>query len=857
MANLYALLIGVDHYFEYRLPGGLYYPRLGGCVRDINKVYAFLTTRLQLDPANITKLTASLGNRQPQEPESQWPTYTNMVHAFQELTNKAQAGDQIYIQYSGHGGRTTTMFPALKGADAFDEGLVPLDIGKPNDPNARYLRDVELHDLIETLVSKEVRLTVVFDCCHSGGATRDIGGARKRGIGEPDLSPPPTDSAVGALPDLLERWQGTGGAASRALHSQSGWLFETKGYTLLAACRANESAFEFPFDGRENNGALTYWLLDTLTQADPNTTWQMVADRVAAKVHGQFESQTPLIQGEGDYQIFGANRLQSHYAVAVLAVEAARRRVRLNAGEAQGLVVGARFAIYPSAGEIEDEAKRQALVELTEVDAATAWANVVEPEGEITVEVGAQAVMLPSSAVRVQRAVHVAIREATLRQQVEAAIAAESNGFLAVVGADEGADFLVDLNPRRPAELVVQDSGGSNLPSLRPAIGRDDPDALSRLVKRLVHLAQYRNVQTLDMPDGAMAAKLKVEIEGNAVSKPGDLVTFKITNTQQPNPRDPNDPERILNITVLDLASDWSIAQIYPSGAAPSELLNPGETLPIEFEASLPPGQHAITDIVKVFATRATTNFRWLELPSLDEPRPRGQTRSVAMDPLEQLLATVTDEETQTRALRLSASGRKDKGWTVAQVTLRVTEDGEAAAAPDDPTPSTLAATPGDQRPTVTDQGGSSARMEVDPAALDLENPAEFQILVQFPELEASTAEAAARGLDPGKFAAQLEERSRYAIQAAMSTIREMAMQTDLMRKGIPGGSQPRMVKVKFGINMDLKLGAFLAQANTGATMEVELEWARRSDDVLRVLRAETDVDGALFTDADAKKGKE
>ena len=55
MSNLYALLIGVDHYFEYRLPGGLYYPRLGGCVRDINKVYGFLTTSLELNPAEKQK----------------------------------------------------------------------------------------------------------------------------------------------------------------------------------------------------------------------------------------------------------------------------------------------------------------------------------------------------------------------------------------------------------------------------------------------------------------------------------------------------------------------------------------------------------------------------------------------------------------------------------------------------------------------------------------------------------------------------------------------------------------------------------------------------------------------------------
>lgn len=143
---------------------------------------------------------------------------------------------------------------------------------------------------------------------------------------------------------------------------------------------------------------------------------------------------------------------------------------------------------------------------------------------------------------------------------------------------------------------------------------------------------------------------------------------------------------------------------------------------------------------------------------------------------------------------------------------------------------------------------------------LPVDNPNEFSILVQFPDASAPQSDVGptARGTarESGgttRSAQQIEERSKGAIQAAMNTIQEMAKETDLMRKGIPGGSQPRMVKIKFGVQLDFQVGAFLAKASSGATMEVELEWARRSDDVLRVLRAETDVDGALFTNADAE----
>lgn len=148
-------------------------------------------------------------------------------------------------------------------------------------------------------------------------------------------------------------------------------------------------------------------------------------------------------------------------------------------------------------------------------------------------------------------------------------------------------------------------------------------------------------------------------------------------------------------------------------------------------------------------------------------------------------------------------------------------------------------------------------------ANLDVDKPEEFQILVDFPATPPAAAAAAAEvedaDLEFGVFPAaaprapaadQIRQRSQSAITAAMATIQEMALQTDLMRKGIPGGSQPRMIKIKFGINLDFEVGALLARSGVGATMEVELEWARRSDDVLRVLRAETDVERALQTDA-------
>src|SRR5689334_11371842 len=114
--KLHALLIGVDCYLPNRLPDGGYYPSLGGCVRDINHVESFLKERLGLKDDQIIKLTATnAGGTNPSEPPDFWPTYENIINAFKRVTEKAQPGEQVYVHYSGHGGRSVTSYPKLKG----------------------------------------------------------------------------------------------------------------------------------------------------------------------------------------------------------------------------------------------------------------------------------------------------------------------------------------------------------------------------------------------------------------------------------------------------------------------------------------------------------------------------------------------------------------------------------------------------------------------------------------------------------------------------------------------------------------------------------------------------------------------
>ena len=165
--TLHALLIAADCYLPNRLPEGSYH-NLGGCVRDVQLVEDFLRERLHLKEDRLIKLTSTnVGTGAPPEPPERRPTYENIIAAFKDLTQKADPGDHVYVHYSGHGGRTPTLLPEVKGEGGIDEALVPIDIGNST---ARYVRDVEIAKLLQDMVTKGLRVTMVLDSCHSGGA---------------------------------------------------------------------------------------------------------------------------------------------------------------------------------------------------------------------------------------------------------------------------------------------------------------------------------------------------------------------------------------------------------------------------------------------------------------------------------------------------------------------------------------------------------------------------------------------------------------------------------------------------------------------------------------------------------------
>jgi hypothetical protein len=690
LSNLYALLIGISSYLPNRLPGGNTYRNLSGCVRDISQMEEFLKGRRGVPTEHILKLTAtSADTGRLCEPPTRWPTYENMVAAFRQLTQMAKPGEQVYIHYSGHGGRARTLLPDLKAQNGIDEVLVPFNIGSPD---ARYLRDVELAYLLQEMRKKDLLVTLVLDCCHSGGATRGERDQAVRGLGSVDTTPRLKESLVASQEALARTWLDLQADSILATTRSSGWLPRPQGYVLLAACLSYEKAYEYAFDGRQKNGVLTYWLLDCLQRIKPGFTYKQLHDTVVAKVHGRFARQTPQLEGDANRIVFTSEQAQSQYAVTVMRKDTSNKRVLINAGQVHPLAKGAKFAIFPS-GIInpEEDAARLAVVSVTQLGATDSWAAITRSPHDNPIEEGMRAVLLdPGSdtlrstvSLYLQDALPPSIDQHRALQRLEAALQSDGLGLVRLANDYSQADYQVTINTN--AEYIIGDRSGQILPNLRPKLHIADSTAPVQVVQRLVHLTMYRNVESLRNTDfqSPLTDKLAIEILGKQRDyTPMDPLQLQPFNTQEEIPllevgewlflSITNNAPSALNIAVLNLGPDWSISQVPLFGGDIYFVsFDPGQHHIIPFLVDLPRGYRLAKQVIKIFGTRGTTSFRWLELPSLDQPLVR--TRG-AVDVLKKVGRKVwlAMNEPASETHELHPSAHPSKEWVTAQIGVFV-----------------------------------------------------------------------------------------------------------------------------------------------------------------------------------------
>lgn len=155
-----ALLIGINEYPDIS-------NRLAGCVNDVYRMSEVLQ-EIGIQPQNIKVVLDERATR------------SNIIKMMDWLLSDAIDGDNCFFFYSGHGAQIPSA-EIEEESDHLDECLVCYDFDWSRQ---HAYTDKEFVDAYSQL-SFDVNFTVMLDCCHSGGMSRD-GVFKARGINPPD-----------------------------------------------------------------------------------------------------------------------------------------------------------------------------------------------------------------------------------------------------------------------------------------------------------------------------------------------------------------------------------------------------------------------------------------------------------------------------------------------------------------------------------------------------------------------------------------------------------------------------------------------------------------------------------------------
>jgi len=263
-----AVLVGVNRYL---VPGA----DLRGCVNDVRNMQKVLTELYGFRSRDVTVLLDDKATKR------------NIQTAVRQMIGASVAGDVALFHFSGHGSNV----PDKDGdeADHRDEILCPHDL----DWRAP-LADDWLRANFDKL-RRGVSLTCIFDCCHSGTATRQVAPPDAPSIAR--YLPSPWDLvAVESGRRLRGKLRGTLHRAPASKRRRSDVVVADIPEILISGCRDTQTSAD-AWLGDGYNGALTYNLVAALRQAKGNIGYRDLHAKVLQRLaRGRFD-QVPQLEG--------------------------------------------------------------------------------------------------------------------------------------------------------------------------------------------------------------------------------------------------------------------------------------------------------------------------------------------------------------------------------------------------------------------------------------------------------------------------------------------------------------------------------------------------------------------------------
>ncbi|KAH8811037.1 hypothetical protein F5884DRAFT_670765 [Xylogone sp. PMI_703] len=333
----WAILIGVGLTISRTEPGSLSSGNdrsLKGVAQDIISISEYL--KKGSSTIDITILTATRLHQDeaviPLETPDHLPTPSNVTSSFIRILNLAKPGNHVYIHYSGHGTRRN-----------FD-GAVALELIHPSTYVTEYLYGTVLRNAIRQMIQRSLSVTLVLDCCFSGSVLR------MDKVANVDIRYIKHDPDIDAESEYTDPFAEILNAEERGGVVNLARLLDPEEYTIITACSPHEVASELEFEGGVRRGALSYFLVDTLStlgKGGAKVSNQTLHQHLRAQFHVCLPEQTPMLYGNRGFSFFGDFTGYPHLSTASMHRSLEDGSLILHAGEVHGVHSGDEYALSP------------------------------------------------------------------------------------------------------------------------------------------------------------------------------------------------------------------------------------------------------------------------------------------------------------------------------------------------------------------------------------------------------------------------------------------------------------------------------------------------------------------------------
>ncbi|KAK0505568.1 hypothetical protein EDD18DRAFT_1129682 [Armillaria luteobubalina] len=254
----------------------------------------YLTKNLGVPSNRIQLLLGSKEHTYPDDP--MYPSRIHIIGALLSLITNSEIvyGDNIIIYYAGHGSRYTLTVDDEDDESEYIEALCPIDRDTPGE-NGNPVPDIsdrELNTILNLIsLSKGHRITVILDCCHSGGVTRSLPepGART----SPPLARATAEDMFVAGENALKDYAGY-----RSIIA-SDWLPDMNSHVIVAACEEHQHAKEKKTKREDGTAGYIGIFTDMLVRFLQSDRWK--EDMTYTDLIHCLEkvsSQTPVVAGK-------------------------------------------------------------------------------------------------------------------------------------------------------------------------------------------------------------------------------------------------------------------------------------------------------------------------------------------------------------------------------------------------------------------------------------------------------------------------------------------------------------------------------------------------------------------------------